>query len=162
MAGHTENSIEIQAPRSFVFERTNDLASWTELFTEYARVDIIQQQENHFVFRLTTHKDETGKVWSWTSWRRIYPDEWRIEAARIEPLTPFAAMNIRWFYDEQGAGTLMRWEQDFSVAPSAPFSEDDAVAYINRNSKLQMAVIKERLEQAWHQHAQKEELINER
>lgn len=162
MAGHTENSIQIDAPVAFVFQRTNDLASWTQLFTEYARVDILQQEENLFVFRLTTHADESGKAWSWISWRRIYPDEWRIEAARIEPLTPFASMHIRWFYDEQANGTRMRWEQDFTVAPTAPFSEADAVEYINRNSKIQMGVIKKRLEDAWRQGSKKLELTNER
>lgn len=150
MAGSTNHSIEIHAPRAFVFERTNDLATWTQLFTEYASVDILRKEENYFVFRLTTQPDEEGKSWSWISWRRLYPDEWRIEAARIEPLTPFSSMEIRWYYEEQGPNTLMRWEQEFTVAPTAGFSEADAVAHINQNSKIQMAAIKERLEAAWH------------
>lgn len=149
MSGQTSNSIEIYAPRAFVFERTNDLASWTHLFTEYASVDILQQEENYFVFRLTTHPDENGHAWSWVSWRRLYPQEWRIEAARIEPLVPFSAMSIHWRYDEQGVKTLMHWEQVFDVAPTARFTEEEAVAYINRNTKEQMAAIKERLEAAW-------------
>ena len=149
MAGHTENSIIIRAPRAFVFDRTNDLASWPVLFTEYASVDILRHEENYFVFRLTTKPDEGGRSWSWISWRRLYRDEWRIEAARIEPLIPFSSMAIRWFYDAQVKSTLMRWEQDFTVAQAAPFSESDAVAYINQNSAIQMAAIKECLEQEW-------------
>lgn len=152
MAAQTSNRIEIRAPRSFVFERTNDLASWPTLFTEYAGVEIMERQENYFVFRLTTHPDEEGKSWSWVSWRRLYPDEWRIEAARIQPLVPFSSMVIRWYYDAQGEeDTVMRWEQEFTLAPTAGFSEQEAVAYINSNSKVQMQVIKERLEMAWQQ-----------
>lgn len=150
MVAQTSNSIEIQAPRAFVFERTNDLPSWTELFTEYKSVEILERRENYFVFRLTTHPNEEGKSWSWTSWRSIFPDEWRIEAARIEPLTPFASMAICWYYEMQGEdSTVMRWEQEFTVASSAGFTENDSVAYINRSTRVQMQAIKERLEAAW-------------
>lgn len=149
MAGHTKNSIEITAPRSFVFERTNDLAAWTTLFTEYASVEILHQEKDYVEFRLTTFPDEDGRFWSWTSWRRLYPSEWRIEAARIEPLTPFSSMAIRWYYDEQDARTIMHWEQDFTLAPTAGFSQEQATAYLNRHTQTQMVTIKRRLEQAW-------------
>lgn len=150
MAAQTSNSIEINAPRSFVFARTNDLPSWPQLFSEYAGVQILEQQEHYFVFRLTTHPDEDGKSWSWVSWRRLYPDEWRIEAARIEPLTPFSSMAIRWHYEALDEGrTVMRWEQEFTVAPGVGFTEEESKAYINRNTLVQMQTIKERLEAAW-------------
>jgi hypothetical protein len=149
MAGHTRAEILVDAPREFVFEQTNDLAQWTDMFTEYERVEILDQGPRHFVFRLTTKPDDEGKVYSWTSRRDLYPDEWRIEAARIEPLRPFASMHIQWWYDEQGPSTLMRWEQDFTVAEGAPFSEADAERYITNNSHEQMQAIKKYLEAAW-------------
>ena len=149
MAGHTEAEVVIDAPREFVFERTNDLSIWPQMFTEYESVDVLERGENSFVFRLTTKPDEEGEVSSWVSQRRLFPADWRIEAARIEPRQPFSEMQIRWYYDDMDGMTRMRWEQDFTVAPGAPFSEDDAVRYITENSKVQMAAIKEYLESAW-------------
>ena len=42
----------------------------------------------------------------------------------------------------------MRWVQDFSMNPDAPADDETAEEYMNRNTKTQMNVIKERLEQA--------------
>jgi aromatase len=42
----------------------------------------------------------------------------------------------------------MRWVQDFSMKPSAPANDEQAEQYMNKNTKEQMSVIKERLEQA--------------
>ena len=38
MAGHTENEITIAAPLDLVWDMTNDLESWPQLFSEYASV----------------------------------------------------------------------------------------------------------------------------
>ena len=149
MSGHTRAEIVIDAPRAFVFERTNDLSIWTEMFTEYAAVDVLEHDDTGYLFRLTTKPDEDGKVYSWISRRRLIPDEWRIEAHRVEPLRPFSDMQIRWAYDEAGSGTRLRWEQDFSVHPEAPFDEAAAERYIGQNSVVQMAAIKRYLEEAW-------------
>jgi aromatase len=148
VAGHTESSIRIDAPRDFVFRVTNDLGQWPAMFTEYATVEIEEEGERHFVFRLTTKPDKEGKVYSWVSRRDLHPDEFRIEARRIEPLFPFASMDIRWWYDEDGDGTVMRWQQDFTVAPGAGFSEQDAEAYITASSHEQMTAIRAYVEEA--------------
>ena len=40
----------------------------------------------------------------------------------------------------------MRWVQDFSMKPEAPADDEHAEQYMNKNTKEQMAIIKERLE----------------
>jgi aromatase len=55
-------------------------------------------------------------------------------------------MNIAWYYEEVEGGTKMRWVQDFAMKPDAPANDQQAEDYINRNTKKQMAVIKERIE----------------
>jgi aromatase len=40
----------------------------------------------------------------------------------------------------------MRWVQDFSMKPDAPADDETAEGYMNKNTKEQMGVIKERLE----------------
>ncbi len=42
-AGHTDNSIYIDADIDHVWRMTNDLPSWPDLFTEYAEVEILAQ-----------------------------------------------------------------------------------------------------------------------
>jgi aromatase len=40
----------------------------------------------------------------------------------------------------------MRWAQTFAMKPSAPADDAQAEEYLNRNTRTQMRVIKERLE----------------
>ena len=150
MAGHTRAEVEIAAPREFVYGRTNDLDRWTEMFTEYETVEVLERGPRHFVFRLTTKPDEEGKVYSWVSRRDLYPEEWRIHAYRVEAAFPFARMDIHWSYEEHDGATLMRWEQDFDVSPEAPFSERDAEEHITAGSSEQMAAIRAYIENAWN------------
>ena len=71
MAAHTDNSVEIAAPLEFVWERMMDIESWPQLFSEYANAEVLEQEGDRVVFRLTTHPDPEydGQVWSWTSER---------------------------------------------------------------------------------------------
>ena len=57
-------------------------------------------------------------------------------------------MTIEWEFEEVDGGTKMRWVQDFSMKPEAPADDAQAEDYMNRNTKEQMSVIKERLEKA--------------
>ena len=41
MAGHTDNEIVIAAPVDLVWDVTNDLENWPQLFSEYAAVEEI-------------------------------------------------------------------------------------------------------------------------
>ena len=57
-------------------------------------------------------------------------------------------MNIRWEYEEVPAGTRMRWMQDFAMKPEAPVDDDWMTDNINRNSEVQMGLIRDKIEQA--------------
>lgn len=149
MAAHTDNSIVVNAPRDFVWERMMDVPSWPNLFSEYAAAEVISEDGNTIQFRLTTHPDPDydGKVWSWVSERTADPDNYRSKSKRIET-GPFEYMNIDWEFEEVEGGTKMRWVQDFSMKPEAPADDATAEDYMNKNTKTQMGVIKERLEKA--------------
>ena len=83
MAAHTDNSVVINAPRDFVWERMMDIESWPDLFSEYAKAEVLEQEGDTVQFRLTTHPDPEydGKVWSWTSERTADPGELQLEVA---------------------------------------------------------------------------------
>jgi aromatase len=147
MAGHTDNAVEITAPLQFVWDRMMDIESWPTLFSEYAKAEVIESDGERIVFRLTTHPDPDyeGKVWSWTSERVADPASFSSKSKRIET-GPFQYMNIEWYFEPAGDGTRMRWVQDFSMKPGAPNDDQGAEEYLNKNTKVQMGVIKEKLE----------------
>ena len=147
MAGHTDNSVVIDKPIDEVWQRMNDLQNWTNLFTEYASVEILEREGNTVKFRLTTHPDPDyeGQVWSWVSERTMDPENYTTKSHRIET-GPFEYMNIEWYFEPAEGGTKMRWVQDFSMKESAPANDEQAEDYLNKNTAEQMNAIKERLE----------------
>ncbi len=146
MIGHTDNAVEIDAPIGFVWAQTNDVRSWPELFSEYASVEVLAEEEDAVTFRLTMHPDKEGRVWSWVSARTWNRDTWTVRARRVET-GPFEFMNITWTYEELAPDrTRMRWVQDFQMKPSAPVDTAGMTDIINGNTAVQMALIKERVE----------------
>ncbi|MEW1779562.1 SRPBCC family protein [Streptomyces sp. NPDC086777] len=147
MTGHTQNEITIAAPVDLVWDMTNDVANWPQLFSEYASAEILEEDGKKVTFRLTMHPDENGKVWSWVSEREADRRNLRVKARRVET-GPFAHMDILWRYEEVPAGTRMVWTQDFAMKPEAPVDDDWMTDNINKNSKIQMALIRDKIEKA--------------
>jgi aromatase len=145
--GHTDNSVLIEADPDLVWQVTNDLPTWPDLFTEYAAVEILSHEDNTFRFRLSMHPDENGKVWSWVSERTLDPAARRVVAKRVEP-GPFEFMDIEWTYHAEDGGTRMRWVQDFRMRPEAPVDTAGMTERINANSQIQMDVIRQKIEKA--------------
>jgi aromatase len=142
-----DNAVVIDKPIDEVWERMNDLENWTNVFTEYASVEILEREGDTVKFRLTTHPDPEydGQVWSWVSERTMYPDDYTTKSRRIET-GPFEFMNIEWYFTPEDGGTKMRWVQEFSMKESAPANDEQATDYLNKNTAEQMKAIKERLE----------------
>jgi aromatase len=146
MSVRTDNYIVIDAPLEEVWRITNDVVNWPSLFTEYATAEILEQNADTVRFRLTMHPDEQGRVWSWVSERTADPRTRTVKARRVET-GPFEFMNIEWYYQPVEGGTKMRWVQEFTMKPGAPANDEQMEQSINNNTKTQMAVIKERIEQ---------------
>ncbi|GAB2721623.1 SRPBCC family protein [Kitasatospora kifunensis] len=148
MAGHTDNSIVIDAPLETVWEITNDLENWPNLFSEYASVEVLERDGATVTFRLTMHPDEDGVAWSWVSRRTPDPVTRTVKAFRVET-GPFEFMDIHWEYTTVAQGGVrMRWVQDFHMKPQAPVDDEGMTAHLNRNTAIQMQLIKERVEAA--------------
>ncbi|WP_371658341.1 SRPBCC family protein [Streptomyces sp. NBC_00280] len=146
MAGHTENTITVDAPLDLVWDITNDIENWPRLFTEYSSLEVLSREGDTTAFRLTMYPDDNGKVWSWVSERTVDRAGRIVRARRVET-GPFAHMNILWEYTELPGGTQMRWTQDFAMKPDAPVDDEWMTDNINRNSRTQMALIRDRIEQ---------------
>jgi aromatase len=149
MAGHTDCAIVIAAPEDLVWDMTNDVANWPSLFSEYASAEILETDADTGTirFRLTMHPDEEGHVWSWVSERTPDPASRTVRARRVEP-GPFEYMNIFWSYRPVPDGVEMRWVQDFTMRATADVDDTAMTAYLIRNTRQQMALIKSKVERA--------------
>lgn len=145
--GRTENEILIAAPLEDVWRITNDVEAWPGLFSEYAAAEILERRGDTVRFRLTMHPDENGAVWSWVSERTTDRAALTVRARRVET-GPFEFMNIVWTYHPTAQGVLMRWTQEFAMKPTAPVSTAWMAERINRNSPVQMKLIKSKVEAA--------------
>ena len=156
MAAHTDNSVLVEAPRDFVWARMMNIEDWPNLFSEYAQAEVIEQDGDRVQFRLTTHPDPEydGQVWSWVSERAADPDNYSRSRAGSRPGRS-SSWSIEWFFEEVEGGTNMRWVQDFSMKPGAPANDEQAEEYMNKNTKEQMGIIKERLEGAAGEQAER-------
>jgi aromatase len=141
--GHTRNSIVIDAPYDLVFEVSNHIERWTELFgDEYVKADVLSREGNRIEFRLT---DKDGN--SWTSFRLLYKEHNFAYAQKNEPTFPFTYMKIIWLYTPQEDGILMTWIQDFEMDPKfTKFTDEQIVGFVNEHSQHNMKIFKEVIE----------------
>ena len=141
--GHTVNSIIINAPYEKIFEISNNVERWTELFgDEYVKAEVLSIIGHRIDFRLT---DDEGK--SWESFRLLYKDHQFAYAERREPKFPFQYMKIFWTYTEVEGGILMTWIQDFKMDAKAKFNDEKVEGFINEHSQHNMKIFKRVIEQ---------------
>ncbi|HEV3359541.1 MAG TPA: LuxR C-terminal-related transcriptional regulator [Pseudonocardiaceae bacterium] len=86
-------------------------------------MEILDERDGAYTFRLTMHPDPQGRVWSWVSARTPDPATHTVRAHRVETGI-FKYMNLFWEYTQEPAGVRMRWVQDFELKPAA--HTDDA------------------------------------
>jgi len=142
--GHTCNSIIINAPYDLVFDISNDIERWTELFgTEYKKAEILKKQTNKITFRLTDDEDK-----SWVSWRLLYKDNFFTYSERYEPKFPFNYMKIVWLYTPKPEGIELTWIQHFQMDVKAKFSDEQVEGFINKHSKENLLIFKRVIEEA--------------
>ncbi len=141
--GHTRNSIVINAPYEQVFDTSNHIERWTELFgREYVKAEVLERKGNEITFRLT---DDENK--SWVSKRWLYKDLKFAYASRWEPLFPFRYMKIIWLYNETPNGVEMVWIQDFDLdLKFTKFTAEQIEGFLNEHSRHNMKIFKDVIE----------------
>jgi aromatase len=140
--GHTCNSIVINAPYDLVFNISNDIPRWTELFgTEYKQAEILKKEANKITFRLTDDEDK-----SWVSWRLLYKDNFFTYSERYEPKFPFEYMKIIWLYTPKTNGIELTWIQHFKMDGKAKFTDEQVEGFINKHSQENLLIFKKVIE----------------
>ncbi|WP_159943630.1 MULTISPECIES: SRPBCC family protein [unclassified Nocardiopsis] len=143
--GHMEHSVVIDAPYELVWERTNDVASWPELFSRHSSVEILHQEGNTTRFRVVK-QDDQGRVWSWVSERTVDPAEGKAWSHRGQ-LEGFEYVKIHWDFEAVPEGTRLTWSHHFVLKPDAPFTEEQVVAKYQRDLPIEMEEIKNKIEE---------------
>jgi aromatase len=156
MAGHTCNSIVINAPYDLVFDISNDIPRWTELFgSEYKKAEVVKKEASKITFRLTDDEDK-----SWQSWRLLFKDKYFTYSEREEPKFPFKYMKIIWLYTPKLEGMALAngsqttaslpveltWIQHFEMDEKAKFNYEQVEGFINKHSKENLNIFKEVIE----------------
>tara|TARA_B100000315_G_C14544123_1_gene572378 strand:+ start:102 stop:539 length:438 start_codon:yes stop_codon:yes gene_type:complete len=126
---HTANSIVINAPYDKIFDISNDISRWKELFEEYTASDVLETKDNKITFQLT-HKNGN----SWKSYRLLFKEDKFTYACKIEPMFPFEYMKIIWLYTDTGGGIKMTWIQDFKMDKKAKYTDEQVEDLINKHS----------------------------
>ncbi|MFH0855664.1 MAG: SRPBCC family protein [Candidatus Omnitrophota bacterium] len=140
--GHTCNSIVIKAPYDLVFDISNDIPRWTELFgSEYKKAEIIKKEDNKITFRLTDDEDK-----SWISWRLLYKDKFFTYSERQEPKFPFKYMKIVWLYTKKPEQVDLTWIQHFEMDDKAKFDDEQVEGFINKHSQDNLLIFKNVIE----------------
>ena len=141
--GHTCNSITINAQYDLIFDISNHIERWTELFgDEYVKAEVLSREGNRIEFRLT---DKDGN--SWTSFRLLYKEHNFAYAQKNEPTFPFKYMKIVWLYTPMADGIKMTWIQHFEMDPKfEKFTEEQIVGFVNEHSQHNMEIFKNVIE----------------
>ncbi|MBL7070377.1 MAG: SRPBCC family protein [Candidatus Omnitrophica bacterium] len=140
--GHTCNSIIINAPYEKIFDISNDIPRWTELFGgEYQKAEVVKKEGNKITFKLTDDENNT-----WQSWRLLFKDKNFAYAQKEEPQFPFKYMKIIWLYTPKTEGIEMSWIQHFEMDPKAKFNDQQVEGFINKHSQENLKIFKEIIE----------------
>ncbi len=141
---NTRNSIFIEAPYDLVFDISNHIERWTELFgDEYISADVLSREGNEITFRLT---DDENK--SWVSKRWLHKEHYFAIASRHEPMFPFVYMKILWLYIPRDNGVEMVWMQDFEMDPGfTKFTGEQIEGFINEHPVHNMGIFKKVIEE---------------
>lgn len=141
-----ENSVIVNADPRAVFDLTNDITRWPDIFNEYAGARVISRADEgrytEIIFELS---DPEGS--SWRSWRLLDHRTLTAVAERRDPLYPFAYMHLRWSYEPvPDGGTRMTWVQDFELDPRFDVPLPTVLERMNRHTRANQSSIKQRIE----------------
>ncbi|MEU5996847.1 SRPBCC family protein [Streptomyces sp. NPDC047197] len=140
-----ENSVVIEADAQRVFEITNDIGRWPDLFDEYSHAKVVSEERDgrwtEILFELTNPEGST-----WSSWRLLDHRELTAVAERRDPLFPFRYMHLKWSYRQVPEGTLMTWVQDFEVDDAFDVPLPTVVERMQLHTRQNQAGIKRKIE----------------
>jgi len=138
-------SIVIKGDLDQIFNITNDIDRWSELFVEYQHSKVLEKERYG---RFTWLKFELGNPQgqTWQSWRMLDHQEHIAFAQREKPMFPFKYMHLTWKYEQVEDEILMTWIQDFEMDSKAPKTNEEALEFMIYHMEENQKHFKEVLE----------------
>jgi aromatase len=140
-----ENSIDINADVYRVFDVTNDIARWPEIFSEYSAAKVISEEREgrytEIIFELANSEGA-----SWRSWRLLDHRGLTAIAERRDPLYPFEYMHLKWTYEPVPGGTRMTWVQDFELDNKVDVPLSTVLERMVAHTKQNQGAIRDKIE----------------
>ncbi len=152
MPGYTENSVVVFRDFDTVFDLTNTIELWPQLFTKYQKAEVIERNGNEVVFSITSYPSGQSPPRTMVSRRIIDKPNRQVITELVEKSSSFKDMKIYWTYKElpQGDGVVMTWIQKFEVDENCKLTTEQMESSINQDTRVQMQAVKEKIE-AWRQ-----------
>lgn len=138
-------SIVIKGSVDQIFDITNDIDRWSELFVEYHHSKVLKR-ENYGRFSRLEFELGNAEGQTWQSWRILDHQEHLALAQRGKPMFPFKYMHLTWKYEQVEDGVLMTWIQDFEMDLKAPKTNEEALEYMIHHMEENQKHFKEVLE----------------
>lgn len=139
-------SIVIDAPPDLVWDMTNDVGSWPQLFPDYAATDVVGHDGDSVRVRITMRPDERGVSHGWTVERRSDRDAGTATMSQVEGHA-FEHMTVHWTYHPaEGGGVRLSWVHEFAVADGMRYDDQAMVGVLQRTVPVQLSHIRDRIE----------------
>lgn len=150
MPGYTENSIVVLRDFDTVFDLTNTIEIWPQLFTKYEKAEVLERNGNEIVFSVTSSPYGGNPARTLVMRRLIDKPNRQVTTELAEKSPSFKHMKIHWIYEElpPGNGVKMTWIQRFEVSENCKLTTEQMESSINRDTSIQMQAVKEKIE-AW-------------
>lgn len=142
-----EEVVLIEAPLDRTWELTNDLESWPTLFSECAKVEILERDGDTTRFRFTTNPHPDGSVHTWEAARTTDRLAGVVTEIRVDT-GPFKNLTIAWKYDPAPGGTRLKWTQDFTLKTGVPHTPESAAKALGGRMATELARVKRLVEES--------------
>jgi aromatase len=138
-------SITIIGDPNRIFDETNDVSRWPELFQGYTQATVISRVDAGPLTRLELQQSAASGD-AWQSLRLLDRERGRVIAVRVAPLFPFVYVHVTWTYEPVDGGVRMTWTQDFETDPAGPHTDEQVLELITSNMRRNQIHVKRVLE----------------
>ncbi|MFG2652918.1 aromatase/cyclase [Streptomyces sp. NPDC048436] len=142
-----EHEITVAAPAKAVYQLLVEVENWPQMFPPSVHVERLEQDGEHERIRIWATANGAAKTW--TSIRRLAPDEGRIEFRQEVSSPPVAAMGGAWIVEADGDERCrVRLLHDYRAVDDDADALEWIASAVDRNSHAELAALKVNAEAA--------------
>ncbi|QKW24989.1 SRPBCC family protein [Streptomyces seoulensis] len=142
-----EHEITVSAPAEAVYRLIAEVGNWPRIFPPTIYVDQVERDGD--TERIRIWASANGEAKDWTSRRTLDPVRLRVGFRQEVPAAPVAAMGGAWIIEARSeTESRVRLLHDYRAIDDAPDSLEWIDRAVDRNSRSELAALKENVELA--------------